>query len=563
MSPSGLVDDEVTIAGAGPTGLMAACLLSRLGIGVRIIDKSPSAAKESRAFGLQARSLEFLLSIGIVERFLDRGVITAGARIFIEGRQVAQFDFSDVERPDTPYPFLLMVPQNEIEAILAEDLSEHGVTVERGCELVGFDQDPDHVTVRTRGSGQGADATETTRRTGYLIGADGAHSVVRHGLGLSFEGAPYPQSFLLADCRVDWPLDQNRVTIFLRGREMALFLPLRGKERARIMATDAAGPPAPSGIEQQGSSPVTLEEVEETLRRASGIDVRLRDAVWMSRYRVHHRGVDRYRVGRCFVAGDAAHIHSPAGGQGMNTGLQDAANLAWKLGLVLRGRAESDLLDSYHAERWPVGQKVLQVTDRIFSGVTTQSDWGVALRDLIMPLAASVVTRTAYGRSKAFHFMSELGIRYEPDTAADHAALDGAKPWRGGPEPGRRAPNAVLTRTRDLFGELAAYRFHVLALSHEALDGEEIGRLAQELDDLRRRWGADLGVTIVARSLVGRDQRIVQPERGDVFAAYAMGREVPRALYLLRPDAYVAWRAPRFAVAELESVLTSRFARSA
>ncbi len=551
------LDTDVVIIGAGPTGLMAAALLARCGLRTRILDKSEQPAHESRAFGLQAKSLELLLSLGLAERFLDRGVMATGAQIYVDGKQAAELNFDDIGRQDTPYSFLLMVPQSEIEALLVEDLKEHGLEVERGRRVTAIEQSSQSVVARyVDGSG-----SEGSLSAAYAIGADGAHSIVRRSLGLRFEGAPYPQNMLLADCKIDWPLDYSHFKLFLKENHFAVYLPLRGKNICRVVAmipSDVAD--APTGIEGQGSSPTTLAEVQAVFAAAVGLDVTLSDATWLTRYRVHHRGVDRYRVGRVFVAGDAAHIHSPAGGQGMNTGLQDAANLVWKLALVMRGHAPPGLLDTYNDERRPVGEHVLRYTDKLFSNMVTQTGWKSALRNRLVPLFAGMISKSGMMRARAFHFISQLGIRYyDSPWVRDASSAAAPREWTTGLTAGHRAPNAAIARGVDLFSLIGGYRFHVLALSRLSLDGEEIAKLTDSLISLPRSLGLELTPHLVTHSLIGRDPRIHRAESGQIFAAYGVSPESPRALFLIRPDGYIAWRSDSLDVEALRGFLVERF----
>ncbi len=529
-------DAEVLIVGAGPTGLMAAVLLTRCGITVRVFDKNTQQAHESRALAIQARTLELFLNLGLDRRMLDAGVIVHGAQMYENGQRRAELPFDDLGRTDTPFSFPLIVPQRDTEAILHDELRRLGVEVERQNEVTDLAQDADGVTLRVRG----ADGAETEARGAYLIGADGAHSLVRKKLGLTFAGAPYAQGFLLADCRVQWPLEDDRLMIFLKGKHIAIHFPLPGGEgRARIMAAQLTEPDAHATVESQGGTDAPLSEVEEAFRAAAGVDLTLTEPGWTSRYRVHHRGVDRYRVGRAFVAGDAAHIHSPAGGQGMNTGLQDAANLAWKLALALRrvGPATEGLLDTYHDERWPVGQRVLKYTDTLFSGMTSQSDWFAAARNFIAPRLAGSLLHFPGVRAKAFHFISQLGIHYKDD-----APDPGKGPWKGGPDVGYRAPNASYARNRDVFGLLTGYRFHVLAFSWRALSSSEAAGICDRLAALLSPVGVTLQTHLVARLSGGPDARAQRAESGAAFEAYGVDHDTPQALYVIRPDGYVAWR---------------------
>ena len=541
---------EVVVVGAGPTGLLAAILLVRCGVAVRILDRSTEPAQESRAFALQARSLEILGGLGLAEAILDKGQLVSGARIYVEGAEAAEIAFDDLGRADTPYSFVTTIPQSEIELILSAELRRLGGEVERGVEVTGLAQDEAGVTLQTHGPDGGA----TEIRCRYVIGADGAHSIVRKELGLSFEGAPYPQSFLLADCRVEGPFDPSRMSMFLGRGTFGMYFPLRGGGRGRVIATQPSGDGTVASA--QGFAAATLQEVEAALRTASGDAFGLSDATWVSRYRVHHRMVGSYRRGRAFVAGDAAHIHSPAGGQGMNTGLQDSANLAWKLAAVIRGGAPDALLDTYHAERWPIGQILLRVTDRLFERLTSPSRLASGLRNLLVPTLAGAMSRFDPARRRAFRFISELGIRYHPGPHVVDAAGSG---WPGAPRAGARAPDATIARRLNLFDLLAGYRFHVLAFSRGALGGGEIRKILDDLDRLTEAAGGDLRIHLIANSLVGRTDRLVRVEGGSVFAAYGVNAAVPQALFLVRPDGHVAWRRDRLDPSALALFLRERF----
>ncbi|HMO28150.1 FAD-dependent monooxygenase [Enterovirga sp.] len=547
---SGSAGEDVLVVGAGPTGLFAAALLARCGIAVRLIDGSPGAAKESRAFAVHARTLELMLFVGLAEAFMARGVLATGARICVDGEPVAALDLDIVARRDTPYPTILFLPQSDVEEILNEDLARLGIAVERGVTATGLAQDESGVTVAV----QDESGRTASIRAAYVLGADGAHSMVRKALGLAFEGAAYPRTFLLADCKVDGPLEPGPVTLFLNGLDVAGYFPLRGRDYGRVLALEPPTEADPS-LASQGSSPVDLSEVETCFRAAAGPAFSLRDPLWTSRYRIHHRGVDRYGAGRVFVAGDAAHIHSPVGGQGMNTGLQDAANLAWKIALAIKAGAPPALLDSYDAERRPVGRKVAQFADRGFELVTTKAGWVSALRDAAAPLFGAVMARSDALRARAFHFVSQLGIRYH----AGPAVQAEPKAWPGGPEPGRRAPDAPVARRLSVFDLLAGYRFRLLAFSRTALDEAQVREIAEALERLRAEAGFDLGTSLVAHSTFGRGDDFVQAETGAVFGAYGIDHATPQGLYLIRPDGHVAWRARGLDFAGCRAFIRERF----
>ncbi len=554
-------DCEVVIVGAGPTGLMSAVLLARSGVRVRVFDKNPEQAHESRALGVQARTLELFLTLGLADELLRRGTVVTGARMHKDGDVKVELHFEDIHRPDTPYPFILILPQRETEAILNDELRRLGVTVERSVEITGFEQTDGGVTTHARGR----DGKDFDVRAAYLVGGDGAHSIVRKTLGLSFEGAAYPQDFLLADCRVEGLPRPADLALFLHDRDFAVYMPLPdGTGMGRII-TQKPGQDgdAHESVDKQGGKAVPLPLVEAAFRQATQMDVTLHDSIWTSLYRVHHRGVDHYRRGRVFVAGDAAHIHSPAGGQGMNTGLQDAANLAWKLVLALR-KAEgvpSGWLDTYHEERWPVGQRVLKATDEMFSTMTTQSSWTAAVRNAILPRVAGVLSHTDFARESAFDFLSQLGIHYEPDAFVLDETGGNKRThfWKKGPVSGHRAPNGAFARHRDIFDLLTGYRFHVLALSRKSLDGDEIDTLCDGLAALPHLPGLGLESHVVAYCTTGGQERISRAETVEAFTVYGVDQETPQALYLVRPDGYVAWRADGFDLSGLADFLRTRF----
>ena len=525
-------DCDVLVVGAGPTGLLAANLLKRSGVSVRIVDERAEASRESRAFAIQARTLELFQQIGIVDKLLDRGVINPGIEFYVGGKHVGGLNYDLARSPDTPYAFMFLLPQSHTEAILVEDLSAHGVAVERDVKVTGLVQDADGVvTSGTRGDGR-----ELAIRSAYVVGGDGAHSVVRQSQGFTFEGGKYAQTFMLADCRVEWPegrpLDHAHFRVFMNRAIIGLFLPLEGAKCSRVMATDR------SGRVDQGdaaASRLDLAELEAAFRVATQMEVRLSDPVWTTRYRAHHRGVDTYRKGRTFVAGDAAHIHSPAGGQGMNTGLQDAANLAWKLACILRHGAPADVLDSYDAERRPVGEQVVATSDRMFSVAAGKVGWQATLRDWIVSPAAAAISDVAAVQHRAFRKLSELDIAYPPGPDADEAPRLG----KAGPRVGQRAPNATIARHSDVFDLIAGYGWTVLALSRKPREHDEAERAADAFGALA---GTAVGAHLVARLANGRSRRVVFVSSHHVFDAYGLRKPDDQATYLVRPDGYVAWR---------------------
>jgi len=388
---------DVLVVGAGPTGLTLAALLGGYGVRLRIIDRLPDRVHESRALAIQPRTLEVLAGLGLTDTLL--GIGNRAVRLQMHfGRRVVPVRLFDIGIEDTAYPFLLFVSQAHTEKALGDHLAAAGVGLERGVQLTELHQAADVVTCRLRDR----DGLEEVVRARYVVGCDGAHSTVRERAGIAFEGASYPQTFVLADVEADG-IEPGSAHVFVSARGMLFFFPLGSPATWRVLAMRPRGDTTPVG------RPVSLPEVQALCDAHSGGRVSVRDPVWMTNFRLHNRGAARYRAGRVFLAGDAAHIHSPAGAQGMNTGIQDAANLAWKLGLVTAGAGRRALLDTYEPERAPVGREVLRFTNRAFIIATSSNPLLRFARSRVVPRVIPLALRVTTGRAVAFRTLSELG----------------------------------------------------------------------------------------------------------------------------------------------------------
>jgi 2-polyprenyl-6-methoxyphenol hydroxylase-like FAD-dependent oxidoreductase len=413
MSASQTPSSQILIVGAGPTGLvLAASLLSR-GIPVRIIDKAAAPAWQSRAVGLHARSLEVLDTMGLAETFIAHGHQVHRFRICAGRRSLLNLDLS---RNGSRFGFILHLPQTETERLLRARVDELGGAVEQGVELLRLSQQDHHVEATLRDAA--GHEIEVSAR--YVVGCDGAHSRVRHELGLAFAGQPYPNDWLLADVTLDGIARDDEIRSFYRANGLPLVCLPMGDNRWRLVMPNAG---------DRAGRPPSFEEIEDFVAQRAPWPIEISDPGWLATFRCQLRSVASYRCGRVLLAGDAAHIHSPAGGQGMNTGMADAHNLAWKLALVANGAPEA-LLDTYGQERVPVTSEVLRLTDKMIGLATMRHPVKRAARNAILPMA----TRLPAVQKMAARRLSQMSLSYPPSPVV--------RPGTGrGPRPGERMPD--------------------------------------------------------------------------------------------------------------------------
>jgi 2-polyprenyl-6-methoxyphenol hydroxylase-like FAD-dependent oxidoreductase len=511
---------DVLIVGAGPTGLVLAAQLAAHGVRPRLVDRATDRVHESRALAIQPRTLEVLAGLGVTGRLVAAGNRAVQLRMHVRHR-VLSAPLFDLGLDDTVFPYLLFLSQAETERILVEHLASAGVTVERGVELVGLDVAADAAVARLRHR----DGREERVPARYVAGCDGAHSAVRRLTGIGFAGGAYPQTFILADAEAEG-IEHGAAHAFLAERGALLFFPLGWPATWRLLAMRPSTDPTPP------DAPVGLDEVQSLTDAYTRGSVRLHDPVWMTNFRLHHRAAAHYRVGPVFLAGDAAHIHSPAGGQGMNTGIQDAVNLGWKLAHTLCGVSDATLLETYEPEREPVGRLVLRLTDRAFTIATSTSPVVRYARTRIAPVLLPLALKAKAGRALAFRTVAELGIRYR------HSALsvDGANSPRRGPRAGDRLPDATIVRGEQpssLHDLVAAPGWHLLLCGPPNAWPPEIGQLGDGYS------GHPLTVhhlTAVRASGVPYDP--------DGSALHRLGlKRQGQALYLVRPDGHIGFRA--------------------
>ena len=456
------MDTDVLIVGAGPTGLMLANQLVRRGVRTLIIDRHAGPSQQTRALGVQARTLEIYAHLGIVGRALELGKRGTGANLWADGRKTARVPLGDAGRSVTPYPYILILGQDDNERIMGERLHEAGLSVQWSTELLALTQHSDHASVTLR------NPDGSTREIGaaWVAGCDGAHSAVRELNGIAFDGAPYEHVFFVADVEVTGNMVAEEVNVYLWRQGFHLFFPMRGKDHWRIVGIV---PP-----ELRGKADLEFDAVIPSVRGEAG-SLSFRACSWFSTYRIHRRCARHLRDNRCFLLGDAAHIHSPVGAQGMNTGIQDAYNLAWKLALVVQGRADAALLESYEAERLPIAQRLLATTDRAFRLIVSDSWWAGLLRTKVLARVGALALRRERVQSFAFRTVSQTGIHYRGSALS----MQGEAMPSDAPRPGDRFPWLKLRfekssdadgAAEDLFERLDDTRFHLLVFGSTAPD---------------------------------------------------------------------------------------------
>jgi 2-polyprenyl-6-methoxyphenol hydroxylase-like FAD-dependent oxidoreductase len=497
------MDVDVLVVGAGPTGLMLANQLARYGVRMMIVDRHSGRAQQSRAMAVQARTLEIYAKMGIIDRALELGERATGANMWANGRWTARIPVGDIGKDMSPFPYILMLGQDDNERIMGAKLHDLGVDVHWNTELVSFQQHPGHVDAVLKQP----DGSTRTVRAAWVAGCDGSRSPVREMSGIGFPGAPYEHTFFVADTEATGPMKPGELNVYLWKDGFHLFFPMRGKDRWRVIGI------LPQNLRQRHD--LTFEEVVPDIRQEAGTALDFKSCLWFSTYHIHHRAAERFRDRRCFLLGDAAHIHSPAGAQGMNTGLQDAYNLGWKLALVVQGHADAALLDTYEQERIPVAKRLLETTDRAFQIIVSDGWFSALFRTKIMARVAAIAMRFEFIKTLAFRTISQVGISYSKSALSQN--LPGHP--KGAPAAGDRFPWLKLKfdangSAVDLFETLDDTRFNLLVFGQAAP--------AQELPAL--------GDLCLAHALPADPLNDAELAR----------HHVPQpSFYLLRPDGHV------------------------
>lgn len=523
---------DVLIAGAGPVGLTAAIELARRGVDLRIVDPLTEPPLYAKAVGLQPRTLEVFEGMGVANPILDAAIQMFGQLVYVNGEKAAQIAFGTPA--DVPFGFTA-IPQYATERILRDELAAHGVQVERGLRVTGFEQDANGVTASLDGG------VARTVRAGYLIGADGAHSTVRKTLKLSFEGAAFEEQYMLGDVEVDWSLPRGWAVRSMHQTDgkaddllVCIPLPGRGRYRMSMLVPDdlATGSGPADGVAHgfEGARKPELHHIQAVLDRLSPEPATARNLRWSSVFRISHRIVDSYGRGRVFVAGDAAHIHPPTGAQGMNTGIQDAHNLAWKLALSLCGDAAPGLLDSYDAERRPVGEEVVGRTVRSArEGIGADSDD-----------PDFVIRREA-----------QLLIRYDSPIVAQAA--------------GGRAPDATgltrdpVTNPFRLFSLLGRRDHALLLYAGASATDDDVPAFERVAEAAVAAAHGCIEVYLVAAPEAAVDATVLPLIRDSADDFARMYSAAGAAVYVVRPDGYLSYTSSSLDADDLVTHLASTF----
>jgi 2-polyprenyl-6-methoxyphenol hydroxylase-like FAD-dependent oxidoreductase len=523
------------VVGAGPVGLTMANELARHGVRCRIIDRAAERSQTSRALAIFPRTLEAFETMGIADSFVALGLCLHGLSLHHRQEEIAQIDLTSVA---SPFPFALGLPQSETERLLGENLSSLGIQVERGVELTGLTQTSDAVRAVLRH----ADGREEIVETPWLIGCDGAHSTTRHLLEMDFEGAQYDESFILADVQLESALARDRVHLFLGDDGILGVIPF-AQNRWRVVAN------IPPESRDQTLPDLTLPEVQALLDRRTMPGLKASDPVWLARFHISHRKVRQFRQLRVFLAGDAAHIHSPAGGQGMNTGIQDAFNLAWKLALVVRQRAPAQLLASYHVEREPVARDVLNLTDRITRMATMRSSVAQSVRDFLLPRLSGI----DFVGDKIADRLAELNVGYRGSPIVENHGGGRLKAGDRAPDAELRDENSQARRLFELFREPRHVLLLFLGASGSAVtNSEELGSAIGGLPD----------GTIDSYRIVRGQSDLPAELRDTSGLAHAAYGLFDGGVVLVRPDGYIGYRDNNFNLGNLQTYIARIFAHT-
>ncbi len=489
---------DVIIVGAGPTGLSMACQFIRYGVDFVILDQKETTTPHSKAIGVQARTLEIYEQIGLADRLIEQGAIAAKARMVVGGEVRGEAEFTQMGKGLSPYPFVLIVEQGKHEKILYDFIKANSKDVMWQTELENFSQDESGVKVTVKNATGEIETIEAR----FLVGCDGAKSPVRHSLGLTFEGSTFERMFYVADVQIDWKFSHDALHAFLMKDTLLAFFPMTGEKQWRIVGT------FPEEFAKDEGE-VLYEEIEERIKHDAELELDITNVNWFSTYKVHTRRVNKFSEGRCFLAGDSAHIHTPAGAQGMNTGIQDGYNLAWKMALVLKGMTDKKILETYNEERLENAENLLKTTDRFFNLVASPDAFLAYFRTHIFPYIAGVAFSIDAVKKFVFPRISQIGINYRYSSLSETAGNFSVKA-------GDRMPYFTIDDA-SIYDRLREPKFHLLTF----FDGQN--KPQNPAEELRNNYF----------DLVGFHKLPLYPNIAEIF-----GTDKNFSV-LLRPDNYI------------------------
>lgn len=493
---------QVFITGAGPTGLVLALWLNRLGITVRIIDKLDSHVTQSRAMVVHARTLELYQQIGLADELVKLGNRDTHVNLHVNGKRKARFIFDAIGDTLTPYPWLLIFPQDSHEALLERYLQSVGINIERNTELIDFTQNREGIVASIRN----ADGSINKIEAQFLAGCDGAHSRVREILQVSFEGGTYDKLYYVADVEATGKAADKEAHIALERTDFLVVLPYGQQNKMRLIGTFK-----PDKYTKRGE--YAFDDINS--RCVKNLSLKVSTVNWFSEYRVHHRVAKNFQHNNVFLLGDAAHVHSPVGGQGMNTGIGDAVNLAWKLAAVVKNEASESLLKTYQTERQKFAYKLVKTTDKAFSIISGKTLLSTGLRSLFFPFIASTAYHIPALQKRLFSVLSQISLNYRHSTLSEGKA--------GNVFGGDRLP-WVKNEMINNFASLQSLKWQV--------------HIYGEFSDNVAEWCHQVGVVV---------------EHFNWHETYAQFGLAQNALYLIRPDGYVALASSNNHLANLQS----------
>ncbi len=506
---------DVIICGAGPTGLALACQLIRHGVDFVIFDKNETTTPHSKAIGVQARTLEIYEQIDLAENLISLGAIAAKARMVVGGEVRGEMEFAEIGKGLSPYPYVLIVEQGRHEKLLYDFIKANDKDVRWRTDLESFTQDESGVGVEVKNAAGETEIIEAK----FLVGCDGAKSLIRQSLGLKFEGSTFERMFYVADVEIDWEFSHDALMAFLMRHNLLAFFPMIGEKRWRIVGT------FPEEFAKDEGE-VLYEEIEEQIKRDTQLALDITNVNWFSTYKVHSRHVNKFSMGRGFLAGDAAHIHTPAGAQGMNTGIQDGYNLAWKMALVLKGNASEKILDTYNEERLENAHNLINTTDRFFNLVASPEPVLAYLRTHVFPYIAGVAFSIDAVKKFVFPRISQIGINYRDKSLSENRGNN----FRV--KAGDRMPYFLIDE-RSVYDSLRQPKFHWLLFSNDQIDFQtRETELESEFAELVDFTGLRLTPRVV-----------------EIF-----GEDRPFSL-LLRPDNYIGYISDQTSLDELRDYL--------